>query len=246
MSKLYRDYGVCLLFLAASALLAVVLLLEWFHFRSERAELKSRLATKVEVNLAAANTEEDSYGLPDIEEYSDMVDRPLFIEGRRPPDAEEASADASAVQTPLTLKLMGVVFTPRDKTALLVDLKGKYKRARKNTVVDGWKLVEVEHDKVILTQGEEQRELRLLKPKPKSAASGKAGHAAKKPHDEGVSEAGSPEESSAEESPPEEESEGAPEEYDGEPPPEESETVDEPEDSAEESPPSDEATDEEQ
>jgi len=241
MSKLYRDYGVCLLFLVASAVLALVMLLEWAHFRSVRADLKSRLAAKVEVNLAAAKNEDESYGLPAIDEYSEMTSRPLFVEGRRPPDTDEASTATTVVQTPLTLKLMGVVVTPKDKTALLVDPKGKYKRARKNAVIDGWKLVEIDADKVILTQGDEQQELKLLKPKPKTVAPGKAGQAVKKPNEENVNETGNPEES-----PPEEAGgEVAPEES-GEPPPEESETSDQSENAAEENPPPDEATDEQQ
>lgn len=248
MSKLYRDYGVSLAFLAASAILAVVLLLEWAHFRSERANLRSRLATKVEANLAAAKRKDESYGLPAIDEYSAMVDRPLFVEGRRPPEADEASAQASAMQTPLTLKLMGVVFTPKEKLALLVDPKGKYKRARKNSVVDGWKLVEVDQDKVVLIQGEEQKELRLLKPKPKTGAPGKAGHTAKKPREENVNETGNPEQVPPEETgevPPEESGgEMSPEESGGEPPPEGAEIPDQSGSSTEENPPPDETTDE--
>ena len=70
--------------------------------------------------------------------------------------------------SPLTLKLMGVVFTPKQHTALLVDAKGKYKRVRKNEALDGWTLVNLEPGKVTMQQGEEQKELMLLKPKPKA------------------------------------------------------------------------------
>lgn len=171
MFKVNRDYSLSVVLAIASGLMAVILLVEWIHFHNVRADLEKRLAAKVEVNLATNTQEEETPELPDIEAYSEMTDRPLFIEGRRPPDIEDATADSSLEQTPLTLKLMGVVFTPRDKTALFVDEKGKYKRARQDAVVGGgWKLVEIAQDKVVLTQGEESKELKLLKPKPKIGA----------------------------------------------------------------------------
>ena len=256
MSKLYREYGFSLFFLAAGGLLAVVLLLEWAHFRGEEADLERRLATKVEVNLEAPQREEEeTSGLPDLEEYSEMINRPLFVEARRPPEVGEASTQEKMLQTPLTLKLMGVVFTPKDKTALLVDAKGKYKRARKNTVVDGWKLVEIEQDKVTLAQGEEQQELKLLKPKPKTATPARTGQAAvKKPNEGNADEGLAPEEAPADESGGNEviPEEPAPEESTGDevppdeaaPPdevaPDESESTDQSEYSADENPPTDE------
>jgi len=178
MSKRYRDYGLSLLLLAASGLLAGALLLEWTHFRGERADLASRMASKAEVKQESIANKEETYTFPDIEEYSQMTERPLFIEGRHPPEGEEAPVESNIAHSPLTLKLMGVVVTPRDKTALLVDARGKYKRARKNTVVDGWKLVDIGQDKVTLAQGDEQTELKLLKPKPKTAAPLKPGKVA--------------------------------------------------------------------
>jgi hypothetical protein len=245
MSKLYREYGFSLFLLAASGLLAVVLLLEWAHFRGEEADLERRLATKVEVNVEAPQREEEeTSGLPDLEEFSEMINRPLFVEARRPPEVGEGSAQERMVQTPLTLKLMGVVFTPKDRTALLVDAKGKYKRARKNTVVDGWTLVEIEQDKVTLAQGEEQQELKLLKPKPKTAAPARTGQAAVKIPNKGNAEEGTaPEEAPADESGGDEvvPEEPAPGESGGdEVPPDESESTDQSEYSADENLPSDE------
>ncbi len=98
---------------------------------------------------------------PALESYAEMVDRPLFLQSRRPPteeEEEEAPPAPAEPKTPLNAKLMGVILTPGAKVALLVDEKGKYKRARKNTVIDGWKLVEIKDDRVTLEQAGEQKD----------------------------------------------------------------------------------------
>ena len=74
--------------------------------------------------------------------------------------------------TPLDLKLMGMIFSPTGKTALLVDPKGKYKRVKEGGVVNGWVLKELKTDRVIMQQDGEIKELPLLKVKPKLAAGG--------------------------------------------------------------------------
>jgi hypothetical protein len=110
----------------------------------------------------------EPFAFPDIGEFEELVQRPLFIEGRRPP--EESAGDEGPIvkpHTPLNAKLMGVVFSPRGVTALLVDAKGKYQRVRKGGVVDNWTLVELHRDRVILEQDGERQELLLLKKRPK-------------------------------------------------------------------------------
>ena len=171
MSKLYRDYGPAILMLGASLVLVLVLLVEWLHFRGVRADLKARLAVKESVVPAGGETEVVDYSLPTIEQFSEMTQRPLFMEGRRPaPEEDQPVAEQTPVeQKPLNIKLMGIVFTPKDKTALFVDEKGKYRRVRKSALVDGWKLIEVREDRVVMEQGSEQKELPLIKPKPKAA-----------------------------------------------------------------------------
>jgi len=169
MGKLYRDYGPAIVMLGASLVLVLVLLVEWLYFQGQKSDLRARLAAKESVNPQGAEAPAIDNSLPSLEQYAEMIQRPLFMEGRRPPPEEEqpAADEAPAEQLPLNLKLMGVVFTPKEKTALFVDEKGKYRRVRRNNLVDGWKLQEVREDRVVMTQGSDQKELPLLKPKPK-------------------------------------------------------------------------------
>lgn len=171
MSKRYREYGLALLMLAASGALLLVLLGEWLHYRRLASEIKSQLATKAEVRLQAAPKEEQPYELPSLDKYIATVERPLFMESRRPAEVDDSAPQAAAApKLPLNAKLMGVVFAPGQKPlGLFVDAKGKYKRRRSDDEepLDGWKVVEIEPDKAVLEQDGTREELKLLKPKPK-------------------------------------------------------------------------------
>lgn len=112
------------------------------------------------------------FEFPDINEFEDLVERPLFVEGRKPPPEVVEEPPPVVSRTPLDLKLMGLIFSPSGKTALLVDPKGKYKRVKQGAVVGGWTLKELKKDSVVMQQDSESKELPLLKTKPKVALSG--------------------------------------------------------------------------
>lgn len=170
MKKLLRDYGLALVLLAGCALLSLILLLEVAHYRSELAALKTPTpSVPIPEPPEETLTEAGDTTLKAPEDYGDLVERPLFQEGRRPVKDDTASSDTALAATPFNFKLMGVIMTPKEKTVLLLDGQNKYKRARMNAVVAGWKIVEISQDRVTLQQGGERRELALLKPKPKTA-----------------------------------------------------------------------------
>jgi len=170
MSKRYRDYVLALLLLAGSGLLAALLLWQWAHYRAREADLKNRLAAKVEVRLQAPPPEKQPDALPGLDSYAVTVERPLFMEGRRPGEAESKETEAPpAPHLPLTAKLMGVVLTPEQSVGLFIDAHGKYKRLHKNDALGGWKMVEIHADKVIMEQDGSREELKLLKTKPKKS-----------------------------------------------------------------------------
>lgn len=132
------------------------------------------------------NSEQDSspeeFELPGEDEYDQMVSRPLFMERRQPGQAPAQTVETSERKpaTPMTFKLMGIITTPTKKAALLVDAKGKYRRLKLNDALDGWELVELEGDKVILEQNDKKETLQLLKKRPVTPAPA-AGKAAANP-----------------------------------------------------------------
>jgi len=168
MAKRFRDYNLALLFIAVSALLSVVFVSQWLHYRHQRTDLKKLLATKVEARMEDQKVEEQHFELPSLEEYSATVERPLFMEGRRPATVEANESEAAPVEKkPLAVKLMGVVFAPKETLGLFVDAQGKYKRLRINDSIGGWKVEGIEADKAIMEQDGTKEELKLAKPKQK-------------------------------------------------------------------------------
>jgi hypothetical protein len=167
MTKWVRDNVFTLILAGLAGLLFVAVAIESALLKSERLTTAAA-SEKAATPEAPPAVESEDFELPDIQGYETIVERPLFMEGRRPGTEVDDTNTAAAPDSPLTVKLVGVAFTPTDKTALLVDAKGKYKRLKKNGSVDGWTLIEFAPDRITLQRGNEQRELMLLKPKPKT------------------------------------------------------------------------------
>lgn len=168
LPKRYRDFTLALLLLVGCGPLLLILLSEWLYFSHRQADLKARLAETVEVHLKAPSVEQARYELPALENYAATVERPLFMENRRPAEVDASEPEPVAVEKlPLNLKLMGVASTPERAVGLFVDARGKYKRLHKNETWEGWKVSELEPGKAIMEQDGVHEELKVFKLKPK-------------------------------------------------------------------------------
>ena len=168
MVKRHRDYSLAIILLACSTVLAVIFFSQWLHYRGKQSDLKKLLSTKVEVRIEAHKEEEQHIELPGLENYAATVERPLFMEGRRPATDVDTQPDLPPPEKkPLTVKLMGVVFAPKETLGLFVDAQGKYKRLRINDSIGGWKVSGIESDKAVMEQDGSREELKLAKPKSK-------------------------------------------------------------------------------
>jgi hypothetical protein len=168
MPKWSREYMPALVLSGLVAVLSILATLEWAWLQPGQLQGHNRPDNRPSSG-AGVVADEDSPGfeLPELEAFAATVEHPLFAENRLPPAEEALDAATPLVSTPLTLKLMGLIFTPRQQTALMQDAKGKYKRLHRNDSLDGWTLVALSGDRVTLQQGGEQKELILLKPRPK-------------------------------------------------------------------------------
>jgi hypothetical protein len=107
------------------------------------------------------------------ESYVDLVARPLFIKGRKPvdePSPEEAQATNKA--NTFDWELNGVYSTKKSLSALFSRTKSRvpkdnYRKISAGADLDGWKLKEIHKDRAVLSQGNQQKELLLRKPKSK-------------------------------------------------------------------------------
>lgn len=158
---------------AACLPLMLIMTGEWFVGLQSR---ESALSAKANVSKVAVTTEMPSIDLtgePE-ESYEQLVERPLFIKGRRPvnePTPEESQS--VLMQANFDWQLDGVYTTPNGEYALLGRQKVRmpkdnYRKIKVGDHLEGWELSEITHEKVVFSLGAEKKLLVLKKPKPKT------------------------------------------------------------------------------
>jgi hypothetical protein len=159
--------------IALNVLFVTVLAGEWF------AETETLATQKVEPK----NDEVEIEALPTLDaltetsedDYSDLVERPMFIKGRKPvnePEPENTPVAVTQKMDVFVWDLTGIFTSPKGTTAFLNRTNAKvekdnYRKIKVGDVLDGWKMMEVQLDKVILTQANETKILLLRKSKSK-------------------------------------------------------------------------------
>lgn len=104
------------------------------------------------------------FNIAPLSQYGEIVERPLFLTNRRPPEETplEAPPAAEPPKEEQQLTLLGVVLTPEATMALVQDDKtGKVSRLRVGERINLWQLQAVQADRVSLSSGETVLELPL-------------------------------------------------------------------------------------
>lgn len=105
--------------------------------------------------------------LPPIEAFSAFVERPLFIEGRRPLSEEPDTASTPGAAQKPQVSLTGIIDTPEAGQIILVrDLHNQTLRFKPGEVIDGWRVAKLAETYVILERNGETYVLELIKPRP--------------------------------------------------------------------------------
>lgn len=173
MSRIRREYETPVLLAMACALLALGVLGEWgvktLSHRSVRAgiDLQARTGSESATDQAG----HASFALAEVERFGDLVERPLFFQGRRAP----VQTEAPKMDKPFDVQLHGVVAEPDSAFALLKEKDGAYHRLREKETLLGWRLTQIRPDRVELQRGDDKMELLLQKPKPKGSGVAKPG-----------------------------------------------------------------------
>jgi hypothetical protein len=148
---------------------------EWAYLSYRVGQSRQILEQPVDSNVEFDPLGSREFVLPPKDSFSEIVERPLMIQGRRPvsEEAEEPILAGPVSQGDIQIWLMGVVMTPNGMTALLVDGKGNYKRLQIDEKFEGWEVDEMHADRVVLKQGTTTRILNLRdpnKPRPRNPA----------------------------------------------------------------------------
>jgi general secretion pathway protein N len=99
------------------------------------------------------------FSLPPIQSFAAVTARPLFVEDRRPvPESAGASVGSWS-----SLTLAGIVIAPGSREALIRHgTPAVVVHLREGQSVDGWTVRSILSDRVVLTNGSEQHDLRLF------------------------------------------------------------------------------------
>ncbi len=155
---------------AVCGVLAVILIAEWWWLKSADKDVQQSLnadlgSTPGDTSLPTLEQSKKS-----VESYADMIERPLFITGRRPVEIEAQDEVVQEVAKIDHIQLFGVYSVKDEKTALF-DVKGSadktYEKRKEGEDVSGWSLEEILYDRVVLQQSGNKQTLMLRKPKPK-------------------------------------------------------------------------------
>ena len=161
-------------FAIAGAFLVAIIITEWII--SELAENRLLKSDFSQNRKAPLLTEIPGINLKEKTEdsYTDLVTRPLFIKGRRPVDeTSNDQEDLKPGSDTFDWQLNGIYTTDQGLSALFTrtkaskDATDKFRKVKENGYLDDWKLTEIHHDRVVLIQDDESKELVLSKPKPK-------------------------------------------------------------------------------
>lgn len=116
-------------------------------------------------DAAATDAVQDEFTLKPVEDYAEMVERPLFVRGRRPPPPSEGRAGGQdgENETPAgQIALSGVLITGKHRVALL-RLEGDPKviHVSEGQEAGGWLLEKIDSDRVVLRRGDTSTEVVL-------------------------------------------------------------------------------------
>lgn len=95
--------------------------------------------------------------------YEEMIERPLFVRERRP--AEIPATETAQARSNARFALEGMAVTSLNRVALLRDTVTRQQhRVMMGASVEGWKVVEIEHNRVVMQLGAQVQQLLLRDP----------------------------------------------------------------------------------
>ena len=150
-----------------SGLMLLLLLAEWGLM--EPSETSGDNASQI-----SSNQKNIEKGLPKLEmatqvidHYSDMVESPLFIEGRKPIVENDGEGELVAVGEIDDLVLIGIYSVKDELVGLFSQKKAekKFSKIKVGEDISGWQLKEIKMDLVVLESKGRQKTVLLRKPR---------------------------------------------------------------------------------
>jgi len=152
----------------ASSGLGLILLLEWGYSDFSRNQLQSIIDKKIQADYQADELPQLSLSKQSAESFINIVERPLFIEGRKPlPEIVETSSEASTNDQLDDWSLIGIYTKNKRQVALFrkQNEARKFLKLNEDQTISGWQLKQIQADRVVLQQGGQEKSVMLRKPR---------------------------------------------------------------------------------
>ncbi len=150
-------------------LLIVILLAEWVYAEYIAKQLVSTSENSGEQNYLGNKLPEINFSEVAIEQFSELIERPLFIVDRRPvingPGTDSRKWDSGKIEDWI---LVGVYSHDNQLTALFksVDKQEKYLKKHQGDDISGWFLQDILADRVVVERSGRKQNIMLRKPNP--------------------------------------------------------------------------------
>lgn len=180
MKQLKWEYMLTLVFVVCSVLIFILMVLVASYNDSHREQLLQEIENVQSSGFSLQEVPSTQFKEHAINDFHEMVERPLFFVGRKPIVLEDADADADAAEETvvvevkpaedISMALIGIINTPAGVYALFHDPKAKsdepkFKRLKQNQDINGWTIKEIKHDRVIISADKNTDEILLAKPR---------------------------------------------------------------------------------
>jgi len=145
--------------LLAAAILVLVIALEWLLAgNSSPADLDG--SGTEDISLPAPS--DYNYSAPRIDDYPEVLERPVFFRDRTLPPEPEPELVTTAPLQPLRLRLEGVAISSESRVAVLRNTaSNQLLNLAEGTSHDGWMLEKVSADSALFRRGSQTSELLL-------------------------------------------------------------------------------------
>lgn len=154
-----------------SGVLILILLAEWSYGEFSRNRLQTLLNQKIEADYQSEPLPILSIPKQSADSINTIIERPLFIEGRKPlpENTQESPATTETGQLEDWL-LIGTYIKDKRRIALFrkQNEAKKFLKLNEDQLIAGWQLKQILHDRVVLQQGAQEKSVMLRKPRVQS------------------------------------------------------------------------------
>lgn len=172
VASIHAGYGLTVILAGTSVLLLLFSIVEWSVINNRLEPGKIGTGNDANSSITSTRIDREGFSLAEQESFTEIVERPLFLEDRKPlEDQPEDPGDSplDIIATKLGAKLMGVYSSEEGLIALILRSDGKYSRVIEGDEVDGWLVKQMHADRIVFAQGNSTEELKLHKPRPKKS-----------------------------------------------------------------------------